>query len=199
MTRKIITLTILSLVTLGFADVCYKVFQHGPSLAVAQTTAATVPADTLNAYGFYPDMSAEDFKARAEVLKRGGTPIVRWIATTSDDDKTVIGFGLVFPTDKFLEVAKEVASKNGDLKCEKDDKSTMCVITDKNGNQLALTDKLIIHEGKSYGGLAIVDADHVDKKNPKTDPESEHHHKGDVNDKCAAPTYTLNGKCVTDL
>lgn len=168
-----------------------------------------IPADqkVLTAYGFYADMTKDAFNAAViQLQKDPKSPIVHWYSKESEDGKTIPAIGLIFPAEKFLEVAKKVTAENPEIKlvCEKSE-ITACTADGSTGDSIVVIDKIFKDKtGRVYGALSIADPSHVDPKNPKVQPEGEKNKNGDLNgyitvNPCKAPQRLLRGKCVTDL
>lgn len=127
----------------------------------------------LSAYGFYPDMNINDFGNNVEALGKIDNPFVDQKHILSPDYTTVTGMVLIFPTEKFETVAKEIVKENGPLPCEKKDDNIICEIKDKAGNVLLIANQLMKDkDGNSFGAVLITDKQHAPPP-PKTTPDSQ--------------------------
>ncbi len=203
MSIKTISLAVLG--TLVFSGVCYFLARPEPSSVISKAFAGET--SDVNVYGFYMGMSKEEFMKQAAALKADPNNFfVKWIAIPSEDGKSLAALGLVFPTDRFTDVAKEIVKHNGGkMNCEKsEDGNIFCAITDSHGNTLNLVARVFRDQaGHTFGALALTDKEHSDPKNPKTAPESEKHESGSLHKDsgvdCKKPQYEQDGHCVTDL
>lgn len=163
-------------------------------------TPSIVKQKEVSVYGIHAGMAKDDFtRALNDLHNTGKSPFVKWMASLNEEETKVVAIALIFPSEKFFDVAKELA-KNGNLPCDKA-QETICTLKGADGGEVTIVDKVYkTPDGKMFGVILLVDKDHLDPKHPTTPPENEHHQSKDLSDtSCPKPTRSLNGKCVSDL
>lgn len=169
--------------------------------AAATETKGAIPQGTLNAFGFYAGMPKNEFDAAVIAMQKSKGPILKWTSGLNPEETSVLALGLLFPVDRFAEVAKEVIARNPGTKliCAKDDYIT-CHAEDTNGNTLFLGEGVFKDKaGHIYGALAISSKNFDDKKDPHDFGNVDGTSKENESINCPKPTRPLNGKCVSDL
>jgi hypothetical protein len=137
---------------------------HAPITTATAGVTAGVATKVPSAYGFFANMTKEQYMAAYNALKADPhNPFVKLFVSPNPDGKTADAIGFVFPVAKFMEVAKHVAGENGgSLPCRKVD-VIVCKVVDAAGNEVILIDNAAKNKktGEMFGVLLIADKNHM--------------------------------------